>query len=112
MQKVNVVAVILNEDNVIISSPAQFTGILDNSTIYAKCVYGDGPEYVMIPVTDTKDCTDEYALTPDFKVYEIKIPEEIGIETLEKYLDSDFSSVFHEDVEAAVTSYLKNVGAM
>ena len=108
MQKVNVVAVILNEDNVIISSPAQFTGVLDNSTIYAKCVYGDGPEYVTIPVTEAQDCTEEYLSKPGFKVYEIKIPEEIGIETLEKYLDSDFSSVFHEDVEAAVNAYLKN----
>ena len=108
MQRVTVVVVMLNEENVISSTPAQFTGVLDNSTIYAKCVYGDGPEYVSIPVTETQDCTKEYLSKPGFKVYEIKIPEEIGIEIIEKYLDSDFSSIFHEDVEAAINAYLKN----
>ncbi len=73
MQKVRV-NVQQMDNNVIIPSTngIQFTGIIKQKFIYAKCVYGIAPEYVKIPVDSTIEATEEYTALPGFLTKELQ----------------------------------------
>ncbi len=77
MQKVRVNVQQLDSNNVIIPSAngIQFTGIIVQEFIYAKCVYGNAPIYVKIPIDLTIEATEEYTVLQGFLTKELHFCE-------------------------------------
>lgn len=72
MQKVRVNVQQMNGDVIIPSADGtQFTGIIHNGFIYAKCVYGVAPNYVKIPISATIEATEEYTFLSGFITKEL-----------------------------------------
>lgn len=105
MQKVRVNVQQMNGDVIIPSADGtQFTGIIHDGFIYAKCVYGAAPNYVKIPICTTIETTDEYTSLAGFVTKELRFHKENGnlITFLEKFSYCQIEDDLRDQIEDAV----------
>lgn len=105
MKKVIVNILLMDENGVIDCSfkGIQFTGVMNEEFIFAKCVYGKGPEYVQIPIGDILDKTEEYRTLQDFCTVEMKIPQKISVtEKLQQYFNLNLTDELKKFIDETI----------
>lgn len=110
MKKVRVNVQLMDENDVIIPSEGtQFTGVMDEKFIYAKCTYGNAPEYVRLPIADTHEATEEYTSLPGFSTKELRISKNSveNLRKLEVYSSLEFTANIKSAIHAAVEAEKK-----